>query len=765
MSVSSFLEHGQTFDGKFVILESLGAGGMGEVYKCRQIGVERLVALKLLNLSLADTESSLQRFQREAKILSVLDHRAIARFFLYGVAEDSVPFIAMEYVQGESLRQRLRQLGSIAWRDAVEIAIQVCGALSYAHNKSVIHRDLKPENIILADSERVVLIDFGLAKVADPNWDSLTRTGELIGTTNYLSPELCRGYRPDHRSDLYSLGIILYEMIAGSPPFSADHPMGVIYKHAHETAPSLSVTDLSVPAQVNWIIGRCIAKDPDKRYQSADELHSDLQALVSNRLWSIVAPSAVSKAPGGSSRTVVAISALVAAASFFLFLGKPEVSKTAGNHPQPEGPARQRPQKLSLSDNQLRTMSVETLLSQFNRLHANNQQSKSQDLISRWRKAHEKGPSLSPAEQIDVALALAECQSSSLDYKGALKTIEDSWLSVKDNPRTQDVDKIRVLRALIGNGAGKVSEFYVKGSRLQAPIEEAADELLLLIQKNGLPAHDFETAIGAVIYAKETANQLTDALDIAERSCREHPRSCKGLSRFQAEILFQLGRIEEGKAAAKKFGAPLETSQYRFEPTDVEQEIANGLKAAMCAIPAGRYDIAMELLKPTLDRFPNHNNISYADALANYAEWRMLNLTQKSVSKIERNAAIDESISNLAESGRILHMLKRCHLERQSLAKIVGWQLVLGRENEAERTLQNALQVADQETEEDVRADLASMLYQNVWVIHSVSPGPAELAVLRKAVALLKDVDDVRFASLKELLKQSLIQREAKTPR
>lgn len=760
MSVSVLFEKGQTFDGKFVILESLGAGGMGEVYKCRQVGVERLVALKLLNRCLADTESSLQRFEREARILSVLDHKAIARFFIYGVDSNSVPFIAMEYVQGESLRQRLGQLGSLGWRDAVSIAIEVCAALSYAHSKSVIHRDLKPENIILSDPQRVVIIDFGLAKVADPNWDSLTRTGELIGTTNYLSPELCRGYRPDHRSDLYSLGIILYEMIAGSPPFLADHPMGVIYKHAHEAAPSLSVTDLSVPAQVNWIIARCIAKDPDDRYQSALELSSDLQALLNNQLTEIVPPVAVSKIPEQSSLAVSAIAVVVLIAAFFVFLSKPEWSKRGGAPQGLERSARRHPRKLSLSDRNLQTMSVDDLKSQCESLTLSHREGEVQDLIGRWLKAHDKESSLRPSERIDLAIRFAKGQTFALDYKSAIKTLTDAWLSVKDNPQTDEADRIRLLIALIGNEV-KVSDHFLRGNRRLAPIEENANVLLELVRKNELPSLDFESAMASVIYAKEKANQLSDALELADWACRTRPESCRGLARFKAEILFMLGRNSEAKTVAREYGQQPESGAYRFAPSEPEREILASLNAAMCALPAGRYQDAMELLEPTLKKYPNFCNASYADALTNYAEWRLLALSQKSVSAEMKNAAIEESLKNLAECGRIFHVLGRCHLERQALAKSVGWQIVLGREKEAERTLLKALHVRDQESDEAVKADIASMMFQELWVLKLVSPGRACLLVLRHADSILDEVDNVQFAAIKELVKRSRTELEA----
>ncbi len=279
------LSPGIVFDNRFVILESLGAGGMGTVYKSQQIGLERIVALKILNSTLVDSDDSEARFQREAKILSLLLHKNIASFYQYGVAEN-LPFIAMEFVSGTSLRQFLQGSGSIPWKRVCDIALQTCNALSYAHEQGIIHRDLKPENIILSGDEsspKVTLIDFGLSKIIDPQMEELqklTRTGDLIGSINYLSPELCKGLKPDSRADIYALGVILYEMVSGHPPFAADSPVGVVYKHSNEMPAALSSTISELPVQLEQLIFKCLAKAPDDRYQTASDLSKDLQHLI-----------------------------------------------------------------------------------------------------------------------------------------------------------------------------------------------------------------------------------------------------------------------------------------------------------------------------------------------------------------------------------------------------------------------------------------------------------------------------------------------------
>lgn len=319
------LSPGIVFDNRFVILDALGAGGMGTVYKAQQIGLERIVALKILNSALVDSDDSEARFQREAKILSLLAHKNIASFYQYGVAEN-LPFIAMEFVSGNSLRQILQGTGSISWKRICDIALQICNALSYAHEHGIIHRDLKPENIILSGDEsspKVTLIDFGLSKIIDPQMEEiqkLTRTGDLIGSINYLSPELCKGLKPDSRADIYALGVILYEMVSGHPPFAADSPVGVVYKHSNEMPAALTSTISELPVQLEQVILKCLAKAPDDRYQTASALSENLKHLIEGSFDKIEIDQPIHKKAIGARAPFLILTGLliaaIAAASF-----------------------------------------------------------------------------------------------------------------------------------------------------------------------------------------------------------------------------------------------------------------------------------------------------------------------------------------------------------------------------------------------------------------------------------------------------------------
>ena len=314
--MSTALNPGSIFDNRYVIIEALGAGGMGIVYKCKQVGLERIVALKILNSSLLVSTESEARFQREAKILSLLNQKNIASFYQYGVA-DGHPYIAMEFVGGQSLRSVLNQVLSsgLPWKRAIAIASQIAEALAYAHGQGVVHRDLKPDNIIVSgetENPNVVLIDFGLSSVTDPQNEELqklTKTGDLIGSINYLSPELCKGLKPDSRADIYSLGVIIYEMITGHPPFEADSPVGVVYKHSNESPSAFASKIQNTPAQVEAVVFRCLAKDPGKRYQTASTLLEDLQHLLKGEFNEI--DSSAVNAVSGSRKNPITIAFLV----------------------------------------------------------------------------------------------------------------------------------------------------------------------------------------------------------------------------------------------------------------------------------------------------------------------------------------------------------------------------------------------------------------------------------------------------------------------
>jgi serine/threonine protein kinase/TolB-like protein/tetratricopeptide (TPR) repeat protein len=275
--------------GRYQILGRLGRGASGVVYLARDRELDRHVALKLLSSFLSADPSATRRFAAEARAASALDHPHIAAVYEFGRAENERFFIAMAYHEGETLRDRLAR-GALPVGEAVLIAVEIADGLSAAHAKSIVHRDIKPENILLTQ-RGACIVDFGIAKVLGHN---LTLTGAALGTAAYMSPEQTRGVGVDHRSDLWSLGVVLYEMLTGVRPFDADGGEALIYSIRHDAPQPLTARRPDVSLDVARMVDRCLEKDPERRYQSAGDLLRALRAPVQSsgaspiRRWRIV---------------------------------------------------------------------------------------------------------------------------------------------------------------------------------------------------------------------------------------------------------------------------------------------------------------------------------------------------------------------------------------------------------------------------------------------------------------------------------------------
>ncbi len=255
--------------GRYRIVERIGRGGMGTVYLARDPALDRLVALKLLPHHLGADSVATRRFVDEARAASALDHPHIATVYEIGEADDGRLFIAMAYCEGGTLRQRLAD-GPLPVDAAVEIARQVVEGLAAAHDRGIVHRDIKPENLVFGPQGAVRIVDFGVAKIAE---GGLTRTGASLGTVAYMSPEQTRGGPVDHRTDVWSLGVVLYEMLTGRRPFGGERNEAVIFGIRNDVPSALGG---SVPAPLAAIVQRCLEKDPERRYASAAELREAL---------------------------------------------------------------------------------------------------------------------------------------------------------------------------------------------------------------------------------------------------------------------------------------------------------------------------------------------------------------------------------------------------------------------------------------------------------------------------------------------------------
>ncbi|MGB5293723.1 MAG: serine/threonine-protein kinase, partial [Thermoanaerobaculia bacterium] len=271
--------------GHFKILEQLGAGGMGEVYLAEDSVLKRQVALKVLPARLAGDPQRLERFRREAETLAAMDHPNIVS--IYSVEEvDGVHFLTMQYVQGEPLSEVIPRHG-LALERFLKLAIPLADAVSSAHERGIVHRDLKPNNIMVTGEERVLVLDFGLAKLRhsrsevvelDATTDALTSDSQLVGTLPYMSPEQIRGEEVDHRSDIFSLGVVLYQMATGEYPFDSGSKADLASSILRDTPSPVSEIRGDLPEQLAWTINLCLQKDPKRRLQSTHDVRNELQS-------------------------------------------------------------------------------------------------------------------------------------------------------------------------------------------------------------------------------------------------------------------------------------------------------------------------------------------------------------------------------------------------------------------------------------------------------------------------------------------------------
>jgi serine/threonine-protein kinase len=284
---------GRVLKATWRVEDQLGAGGMGEVYLARHVRTGRGYAIKTLLPSARLSPEAIKRFEREATAASALGHPGIVAVHDFDCTPDGIWFLVMDLLRGETLEQRLHRLGSLDWREAQRIALELCAALSGAHAHGLLHRDLKPANVFLERAEpnapeRVVLLDFGLVKpIDDAAISRVTATGAAVGTPMYMSPEQARGDYVDVRSDVYGLAAVLYEMLTGAPPFF-DRTLAAVYARLlTESAPSLSaVAPRPCPPELDQLLSRALSKDPAQRFQSANELGQALASVPGLAAWS-----------------------------------------------------------------------------------------------------------------------------------------------------------------------------------------------------------------------------------------------------------------------------------------------------------------------------------------------------------------------------------------------------------------------------------------------------------------------------------------------
>ena len=326
------------FDGRYRIVRKLGAGGMANVYLAEDQELGRRVAIKILNDRHANDDQFVERFRREAKNAAALSHPNIVSIYDRGEAEGTY-YIAMEYLDGRTLKELIVGRGPAPVKVAVEYTRQILAALRFAHRHGIVHRDIKPHNALVDGEGRVKVTDFGIARAGA---SQMTEAGSIVGTAQYLSPEQARGANVDPRSDLYSLGVVLYELLSGEAPFEGDTPVEIAMKHLSTVPEPPSVHRPDIPRELDLVVMRALAKDPDDRYQSAEEMDADLERVTRG------APVAAATEESATQVMRVPPAAAAAAAASATMLASPPESRTEQALPPRyyddyEEPVRRRP--------------------------------------------------------------------------------------------------------------------------------------------------------------------------------------------------------------------------------------------------------------------------------------------------------------------------------------------------------------------------------------------------------------------------------------
>ena len=297
---------GRTLSGRYRIDDTLGQGGMSAVYKATDPNLKRVVAIKLIHSHLSTDPSFVQRFESEAAAVASLRHQNIVQVYDFN-NDGGVYYMVLEFIPGETLQDRMKRLSEsgrqLSLEDALKFTLNIADAMGYAHQRGMVHRDIKPANIMLDVQGQAILMDFGIVKIL--GGESHTSTGAVVGTARYMSPEIIRGEVADHRSDIYSLGVTLFEMLSGRPPFVADSAMTLMMMHLNDPVPDVRGFRGDIPHEIVEILEQCLAKDREARYQSASALSTDLRHALAE-LGRQKAPTAVKESASKAERPIPA---------------------------------------------------------------------------------------------------------------------------------------------------------------------------------------------------------------------------------------------------------------------------------------------------------------------------------------------------------------------------------------------------------------------------------------------------------------------------
>ncbi|MFC8679204.1 Stk1 family PASTA domain-containing Ser/Thr kinase [Streptomyces griseorubiginosus] len=464
------MEEPRRLGGRYELGQVLGRGGMAEVYLAMDTRLGRTVAVKTLRADLARDPSFQARFRREAQSAASLNHPAIVA--VYDTGEDyidgvSIPYIVMEYVDGSTLRELLHSGRKLLPERSLEMTIGILQALEYSHRSGIVHRDIKPANVMLTRNGQVKVMDFGIARAMGDSGMTMTQTSAVIGTAQYLSPEQAKGEQVDARSDLYSTGCLLYELLTVRPPFVGDSPVAVAYQHVREEAQPPSVFDPEITPEMDAIVLRALVKDPNYRYQSADEMRLDIEACLDGQ--PVAATAAMGSVGYGGYPDDQATTALRSDAGATTML--PPMSPDDGGYGYDDRPDRRRQKKSNTSTILLVVAGILVLVGAI--------------LIGKWIFSGGGGAG---NDQVDVPNIVNQSQSdatrqlSNVDLKIGQITQKACENTSKGNICEQDptagtkVDKNTAVNIVVSTGAPKVAVPSVLGQDVDQATETLEDD-------------------------------------------------------------------------------------------------------------------------------------------------------------------------------------------------------------------------------------------------------------------------------------------------
>ncbi|MBQ0827624.1 Stk1 family PASTA domain-containing Ser/Thr kinase [Streptomyces tagetis] len=585
------MEEPRRLGGRYELGQVLGRGGMAEVYLAHDSRLGRTVAVKTLRADLARDPSFQARFRREAQSAASLNHPAIVAVYDTGedyIGEVSIPYIVMEYVDGSTLRELLHSGRKLLPERTLEMTIGILQALEYSHRAGIVHRDIKPANVMLTRNGQVKVMDFGIARAMGDSGMTMTQTSAVIGTAQYLSPEQAKGEQVDARSDLYSTGCLLYELLTVRPPFVGDSPVAVAYQHVREEPQAPSVFDPEITPEMDAIVLKALVKDPDYRYQSADEMRADIEACLDGQpVAATAAMGAVGYVGYPGEQPTTAMRADSGAATTML----PPANPDDGGYGYDDRPDRRR-QKKSSSNTSTILLAVAGVVVLVGAI-----------LIGKWVFSGDQADNDKLAVPVFVGLSKSDAESAATNVDLVVefteKPCEDQAkgnICSQDPKQGTEVEKNSTVSLVVSTGAPKVAVPNVidknvddatrrleeKGFKVETKQTESSQTEGTVLSQDPDPSTELEKGSTVTLeVAKPVAKSTVP--DVINRTCDEAKAQLQG-NNLKGTC------SEEETGDPNQVGKVIRTTPERNQQVDPgsEVQIVIGKAAAKAKVPEVR---------------------------------------------------------------------------------------------------------------------------------------------------------------------------------